>query len=311
MKYRLTAILILLILLLTGCNQSGTSLKQPDNTKASFVDALGHNVTVHKADRVIALSGSFAETWLLAGGNLIGTTQDAFTDGPALDESVHDVGRLHSPSLEQIIALEPDLVLLSKSISAHVKLYDQLKAAGITTAYFDVEVFGEYLDMLKICTDITGRRDLYESNGIAVKSRIDKVISKANRAASHPRVLFVRVNSTSATARNSDTMAGAMLKDLGCINIADSQSSLLKNLSMETIIQEDPNFIFSVTMGESEEKALKVLEETLEANPAWSGLTAVKNKQNFILPKDLFHLKPNNRWGESYERLYGILYDEK
>lgn len=99
-----------------------------------------------------------------------------------------------------------------------------------------------------------------------------------------------------------------MLKDLGCVNIADSNGSLLENLSMETIIQEDPDFIFAVTMGESEEKALGVLEETLKSNPAWAGLTAVKNGRYVVLPKDLFHLKPNNRWGESYEMLYEILY---
>ena len=29
-----------------------------------------------------------------------------------------------------------------------------------------------------------------------------------------------------------------------------------------------------------------------------------------VLPKDLFHYKPNNRWGESYQYLGEILYPE-
>ena len=37
-----------------------------------------------------------------------------------------------------------------------------LTEAGVTVAYFDVSDFDAYLQMLDICTDITGRKDLYE-----------------------------------------------------------------------------------------------------------------------------------------------------
>ena len=43
---------------------------------------------------------------------------------------------------------------------------------GITVAYFDVDNFEDYLNLLKICTDITGRADLYEANGTAVADEI-------------------------------------------------------------------------------------------------------------------------------------------
>jgi iron complex transport system substrate-binding protein len=312
LKRAIALSLALLILILPGCGEAGRPVGSSDNVGVSFVDALGHNVEVQKADKVIALSGSFAEVWLLAGGKLTGTSADAFLDEFefSLAENVCNVGSLQNPSVERIIALSPDLVILSKTIPSNVKLYDQLHAAGLVTAYFEVETLDEYLDMLKICTDITRRPDLYKANGKAVKARVDETIDKTGLSLSRPRVLLLRVNSTNINVRNSETTAGAMLKDLGCVNIADYESNLLENLSIEAIIRDDPDFIFAVPMGESEEKSLGTLKEQLTSNPAWAGLSAVKGGRYIILPKSLFHRKPNSRWGEAYETLYHILYEE-
>ena len=54
-----------------------------------------------------------------------------------------------------------------------------------------------------------------------------------------------------------------------------------------------------------------MVDELLASNPAWQGLTAVKDDKFYVLEKELFHNKPNNRWGESYEILADILYDGK
>ena len=44
--------------------------------------------------------------------------------------------------------------------------------------------------------------------------------------------------------------------------------------------------------------------------PAWNGLSAMRTERYYVLPKDLFHNKPNNRWDESYEYLAKILWPE-
>ena len=98
-----------------------------------------------------------------------------------------------------------------------------------------------------------------------------------------------------------------MLKDLRCRNIADRDNSILEDLSIEKIIEEDPDFIFVTTMGD-DEAAMDVLAKSLTENPAWGTLSAVKEDRYIVLPKDLFHYKPNDRWGESYEMLADILY---
>lgn len=80
---------------------------------------------------------------------------------------------------------------------------------------------------------------------------------------------------------------------------------------MEAIIHADPDYIFVTTMGESEEAAMNMVEELLTTNPAWNGLKAVQGGHYYVLPKELFHNKPNERWGESYRILAGYLYGEE
>ena len=80
-------------------------------------------------------------------------------------------------------------------------------------------------------------------------------------------------------------------------------------MSLEHIVAEDPDVIIVLTMG-NEEAALAYLSSGVESNPAFASLKAVKTQSYHILPKDLFHYKPNERWDESYEHLAKLLYPE-
>lgn len=303
-------VFLILMVLLTGCKNkenagSEDSAYGMDGSDA-FTDALGQEIRIRNPQRVVALMGSFADTWLNAGGKLCGVTDDAWEDGLPLPDDVVSVGLYNSPSLETIIGLSPDLVILSSETKEHAALKEALKQAHIKTAYFRVTYFDDYLSMLRICTDITGREDLYKKNGLDVKKQIEDIIS-AHKQKNSPRILFLITYSGGAIAKNSECMTGKMLKDLGCVNIADENESLLKEFTMESIIKEDPDYIFVVPMGNDEELASKNLKESIEKNPAWRGLTAVKNHRYILLPKELFLYKPNEKWGESYAYLSKIL----
>ena len=103
--------------------------------------------------------------------------------------------------------------------------------------------------------------------------------------------------------------AGDLLAALGSENIADSGSLSTGELSMEAIIQADPDFIFVTTMGTNEAKALAAFDAKLASNPAWSGLTAIKKGRCIVLPRELFHFKPlGSGWLACYQILTGILY---
>ena len=57
----------------------------------------------------------------------------------------------------------------------------------------------------------------------------------------------------------------------------------------------------------SADAAKAYMTESIESNPAWAEMTAVKNGRYIFLPKDLFHYKPLNRWDESYAYLADYL----
>jgi iron complex transport system substrate-binding protein len=98
-----------------------------------------------------------------------------------------------------------------------------------------------------------------------------------------------------------------MLKNLGCVNIADSDSSLLENLSMEYILMEDPDFIFFVQLGDDTEGTRENMERFFAEHPAWASLTAVREGRVILLDKKLYNMKPNARWGEAYLALEEML----
>ncbi len=281
----------------------------------TVTDDMGRSVTFDAPpERVAVLIGSFADTWLLAGGELIAAPKDAWEDFELdLGEDVVNLGSYQKISMEALFDLEADLIIASANTKSQVAFLETLDSAKINSLYFDVNGFGDYLRMLKACTDITGRADLFEINGTAVAEQVDAVRAEAQKAAAEqgaPRVLLVRTAASGIHAKGTEgTVLGLMLADLGCVNIADG-SELLDNLSIEKIIEEDPDRIFIVMQGSDTEGAQKTLEENLLSNPAWAGLTAVKEGRVHYMDKQLYHLKPNNRWGIAYEQLEDILYGE-
>lgn len=275
----------------------------------TFTDSLGREVKVISYDKTAVISGSLAEIWQLAGGELYGVTSDAFErDVIELSEGVKDYGGTHNPSIERLIADGVDFVILSGTAAGQVKLSTLLEYAGITAAYFEVESFEDYLDTLKIFTDITGRSDLYIQNGENIRAELEQTKITAQEHDS-PDILLLRAVSTGMKARNSDNMTGSMLADLGCVNIADSDSSLLEALSLEAVIRSDPDCIFITTMGD-EATGFAQYEAELASNPAWQQLSAVKNGRVYILPKELYHYKPNVRWAQAYKNLAQMLYEK-
>ncbi len=308
---RLTITIAILALTITlfGCGNTNTSSSQLAKGYYSFTDDLENEITLTKPPKkVVSLLGSYSEMWLLAGGELAGVTEDAVSErGINLSKDVTVIGSVKAPSTELLLSITPDLVLLSTDIDSHVKLSNTLKSAGITCAYFKEDSIDDYLNMLKILTSITQKPDLYERYGDSVKKQVDKVVTQVKDQKTQPKVLLIRSMSTKAKALKEDHMVGVMLKDLNADNIASRHESLLEDLSMETIIQEDPDIILIVTMGDVD-KAKQTLENGIMKNKAWKNLSAVKNNRVEILPKDLFQYKPNARWGESYEYLKKILY---
>ena len=312
MRKKLFIILLTAVLLLTACSAK----EQPAATEAAnaitFTDDLGRTVTVSSPRRVAALLGSFAQVWQLAGGQVIATADDAWEDfGLELPEDAVNLGGTKHLSLELLLSAQPDFILASTNTRKNMELQETLEATNIPVAYFDVLDFSDYLRLLNICTDITGCKDRYETYGTAVEQEIQAVIDRSKQrlqSEDAPKVLFLRASASAVHVKNSEgVVLGDMLKNLGCINIADSDATLLENLSVERILEADPDFIFVVQQGDNAEGTREYVRGFLEEHPAWAQLTAVKKGNVHFMEKNLFGLKPNHRWGQAYQIVEDIL----
>lgn len=277
----------------------------------AFEDSLGRTVAVDaNPQKVVSLQGSFAQACTLAGGTLAGATEDAILErGLDLGDAVQVVGTLHHPNMELVLALDPDFVILSAEIPAHQDAGQVLEAAGIPHAYFTVMSVEEYMVMMDILCRITGREDLLLLQKETVEQPVRDMIAQAKAQPGYGErtALFLRAYSTGVKAKGSDSLAGAILSDMGLINLADG-GGVLEDISMESIIAADPDYIFVVTMGSDAQKALDALASHFTGNPAWAGLTAVREDRFVLLPKDLFNNKPNDRWPEAYAMIDALLY---
>lgn len=345
-KSRIMSLLLIIVMvsaIFTGCNKNtGVENNTPSSTNESnseevktnedseskeivseygvtvnkdnvvFTDARGEEVTIKKnPQRVVCLYNSYLDIWDSCGGKVIGRVEES-EDKPVENAmSAEVVGTAGAPSLEKILALEPDLVIVTNGFKVQAEMAPVLEQNNIQVISIVNDYLEDYYRTVRLFTGITEREDLYEKHINEVKKGVDAIVEKAPKDKNY-KTLIVFATAKNITVRNSESMVGEMLKDLNTINISDSETNPenAKTFSMEKIIQEDPDFIFVQTMGSDKEKIMERLKQDVEDNPAWASLTAVKEGRYIVLPKDLYLYKPNARYAEAYEGLAKILYPE-
>lgn len=293
MKKTLLALFLATALLLTSCGSVVPS------------------ITPDKPQRVAVLFSSLAEIWLEAGGTVDITVGEAVERGFAPEGTpTVDSGAGKTVNVERLIAEKPDLVICSADIPAQVEAARILEATGTPTLVLRVDTFDDYLEALKAMTAITENEAAY-ARGLAMKAEINALLATHAAACEGKTVLFVRAGSTASATKvkgSDDHFAAEMLRELGCVNIADGNPLSLDSMGMEAVIAANPDFIFFSLMGN--EPAARANIETLLATEPWQTLDAVKNGKTFILERSLFHFKPCARWLNAYVALAEMLTEE-
>ena len=273
----------------------------------TFTDDLGRKVTVKSHKRVVACMGSFADAWQLAGGTLVGASDDAFGHYAVDSSKVSGVGRSTSLNLESIIALKPDFVIMTGiSDGKHATGVSQadaesaLKEAGIPVAFFKVTTFDDYKRMMGVFCAITGRDDLYKKNVTKVGEKIKSAVSTYSVKSKSPSVLIVSAFSKGLVVQNSSGMAGAIVRDLGAVNVADEHPSLLSDFSLEAAVEANPDYVIVLAASDDTATAQKYYDQVAGSNSAWQGMDAVKEGRVTMLDAAHFLYKPNADWAESY-----------
>lgn len=273
----------------------------------TFTDDLGRKVTVKSHKRVVACMGSFADAWQLAGGTLVGASDDAFGHYAVDSSKVSGVGRSTSLNLESIIALKPDFVIMTGiSDGKHATGVSQadaesaLKEAGIPVAFFKVTTFDDYKRMMGVFCAITGRDDLYKKNVTKVGEKIKSAVSTYSVKSKSPSVLIVSAFSKGLVVQNTSGMAGAIVRDLGAVNVADEHPSLLSDFSLEAAVEANPDYVLVLAASDDTATAQKYYDQVVGSNSAWQGMDAVKEGRVTMLDAAHFLYKPNADWAESY-----------
>lgn len=305
-------ILLALCLLFSAC--SAPTQQPVSQWQYSFTDSTGALITLNeRPEKVAVLFSSYAEIWTLAGGTVSVTVGESVERGfVAEGTALVDGGAGKTIDHELLIAAQPDFIIGSVDIAAQVEACRIMSQSGIPCALFQVDTFQDYLDMLAVCTDITGDTAAYETNGTAVARQAEHILADVDGLDAQPKdILFIRAGSqysSTKAKRAPDNFVCIMLDELGCRNIADDAPVLLDGLSVEEILLRDPDYIFLVSMGS--EDAAKSYIRDLFSQEGWQQLTAVKQEQYTFLEKDLFHFKPNAKWAEAYRQLAELLYPE-
>ncbi len=303
-RIRIIALSLAAMLLLSAC---ATRLVTVPEYK-SFTDDAGREITLYsKPQRIAVLMSSLAEVWTLSGGKVDITVGEAVSRGFAAAEAVLvDLGAGKAINTELLINAKPDFVICSADIAAQYEAALLLEDTGTPSACFRIESFEDYLRVLSLFCEINENTTAYEKYGTEVATQVWLMREMARDDGKS--ALFLRAGSTSSSVKaktSEEHFAARMMTELSVGNIADDAPIIVDSLSIEEIILRDPDFILISTMGD-EDAAKRNIEEMF-SRPEWKTLSAVKDKKYVFLPKELFHYKPNARWGEAYDFLVDFI----
>ncbi len=255
---------------------------------------------------VAVLFSSYADIWTTAGGEVAITVGEAVERGFAEPDVVLvDSGAGHSSiDLETLVAAEPSLVIGTADYECQRTALARCEELGIPTMLLRVESFDDYLDALEHCCELTGQSENYVKYGLELRDKIDEIL--ASRSGGSFTYLHVRAGSSARSTKpksSEESFVAHMLDELGGENLVSDE--LIGELSLEAIVEGQPDFLFITTMG-NEAAAVDYMESELRAG-IWQRLDCVREGKFAFLERELFHFKPNSRWSEAYATLAELL----
>ena len=272
-------------------------------------DAVVVSLPKHPRRTVIGY-GSLAGVWHLAGGKAVGVPR--LRKKSALPEEMRTLPKIGTPTVpnvEKIVAMKPDLVLLTAKLERHRATAELLRESGIPALCVEYGNYNGFHEVLDLFCRINGTRleDRAEANA---RIREVRKICAAVAGEKAPRCAIVFAASTGFTLESSQTNTGCMAALLGAENVRKDDFPLRSRYSYERLLLDDPDVILIVTMGEGEGLKKKFRMEVME-RAAWKTLSAAGSGRVHFLPVDLFLYMPGPRYPEAFRYLAKLLYPRK
>jgi len=310
--FYLTCILIM-SLMLAGCasKSNNKEVAQPSQEYLRITDDAGKMVVLaKKPERIVVLSTSLLDLLYGVGGQAIGKPSSKTPAMFPASKNATDIGFVYNVNIEQVVALQPDLVIGFQGI--HEKMIPILESSHIPVIMLKMKTYDDVLAKMKLFGDIAGTPEKAQSVMEQMQSEVQKVTAKL--PAQNKKVVILHATAKNVTVELDKSIAGGIANMLALQNIAvgskpiDGDSDIAP-YSLEKLVEGDADVILVVTMGNIEE-IKKRMTADISSNPAWAGLRAVKEGQIFFLPSELFQLNPGLRFPESVAYMANVVYPE-
>lgn len=299
MKLKRLGIVIILVSLLpsmvTGC--------QPQFQPGTFTDDIGRETTIGEIpQRIVSHVPCITEILfaLCLEGRVVGVSD--YCNYPEEAKLKPSVGNYFNPSVENIVALDPDLVLTD----GHSQNIFQLDSLGIAS----IVLQPEDIDGILRDIELLGRVTSMEKEARELIDNMQKDIARIlTRVEDAPKISAVYI--FDATDLNNPWTAGpgsfadSLITMAGGQNIAAQAQGAWIQLSIEEIVRSDPQII----LVDTSHGTAVISKAELKKHPIWREMTTVKQDRIYPVDGDLVN-RPGPRIVEGLEKIVEIIHPE-
>lgn len=291
----------------TQDDSSSESTKQ-ENGPVTLTDMMGKEVSLEApATKIVALNPADCEILyaLGAGDTLVG--RGTYCDYPEEVSSVPDVESGQSLSTEQVIALNPELVIMS-SMGHTEEQAQALKDAGVAVAESEATDIDGVYTAIDMIGKLVGKTDEADKLKKSMKDSFATIEEDAKKASDGEKSIYFEVSPLEygLWTAGSGTFLDEIAAMLGLKN-AFSDVSGWAEISEEQVLERNPDYIVTITMydGEGDTPEQEIMDRS-----GWADITAVKNKAVFLADNNQT-ARPGPRLVDAAQSLYDFIYDDK
>jgi iron complex transport system substrate-binding protein len=223
--------------------------------------------------RIISLVPSLTETVCALGAcdRLVAT--DRYSNWPAQVQALPKTGGFEDPEVEQMVALKPDLVLLSRS----QRLSERLGELGVVSFALNTEGYADIGHAVRVVGQILGLSDRAAELNQTIEQAVRRIgeEARAQRRGGGPTV-YVEVD-PGPYAAGPSSFIGELLVRLGARNIVTEDLGPFPKLNPEYVVHRNPEVIFISPHDASD----------LAGRPGWAQIRAVKEHRLCSFPAEV------------------------
>jgi iron complex transport system substrate-binding protein len=269
----------------------------------AITDDMGREVYLESMpQRIVSHVPSITETLfaLDLGDSIVGVSDHCNYPEEATNKP--KVGGYFTPSIERIVALDPDLVLTD----GHVADIAQLEGLGIPYIVLQPKDIDGILSNIELLAKVTGTQKRAKELISDLEERIDAVAATVENAP-RPRVFYVydATDPTKPWTAGPGSFLDALISLAGGENVAAQAHGPWIQFSMEELVNSDPEIIVvDAMMGTA-----VISPEEIKKITTWQGITAVKEDRIGVVDGDLVS-RPGPRIVEGLEEMAQIIHPE-